>query len=727
MRTPGRGLLHRPKGGVGAAREVGMSTRPPESASPGHPSTSVRLDVLKVIARGVTSGIALHETIEVALDLAARRFPKDALAYLVNAGNREFVVAYATEPPGLPRLRGLTLPVDQCQDLLEVLRSGEPVLVSDAREDDRVLACRQEILTAGCAAFLWMPLVHSGTLAGLLALFSPGGRAWTDAEKGVLSELADYLSMALKDSHSRAERERAEASLRESQEQFRQIAENIREVFWLSDVEKRRLFYVSPRYQEVWGRPLTGLQTASVSWWDAVHPADRERIVAAAHRKQASGEYDEVYRIVHEDGSIRWIHERAFPVHDEKGRVHRIAGLAEDITERRQAEESSREQSERLRMAQKMEAVGQLAGGVAHDFNNILVAILGFSELVRDSLPPGNAQRKNVEEVIKAGERAADLTRQLLAFSRRQVIAPVVLDPNEKLRSIERLLRRVIGEDIELALHLDPGIGRVRADPTQLEQVVMNLAVNARDAMPKGGALIIETADAELGDAFARANPGSRAGLQVMLAVSDTGMGMTRETQARIFEPFFTTKGEGKGTGLGLATVYGIVKQSGWYISVYSEPGKGTTFKVFMPRSDEAPAPVPELGAEGESLGGSETILVVEDDPAVRDLVVAALRGYGYRVLEAREPEDAFVIVEASKVPVHLLLTDVVMPRLSGPDVAKRVRELRPGIAVLFMSGYTDRVMSLQGLDPAISFLQKPFSPRVLASKVREVLKTGGL
>jgi len=392
--------------------------------------------------------------------------------------------------------------------------------------------------------------------------------------------------------------------------------------------------------------------------------------------------------------------------------------------ERKSAQMALNRSEEQLRQAQKMEAIGGLAGGVAHDFNNLLSIILSYSDMLASSLKPSDPMRADLGEINKAGLRAADLTRQLLAFSRQQVLLPRIVDLNAICSGMEKMLRRVIGEDVELASRAAPALGKILADPGQLEQVIMNLAVNARDAMPSGGKLTIETAEVELDEAYASEHAGVTPGVHVMLAVSDTGIGMGQATQARMFEPFFTTKEPGKGTGLGLATVFGIVRQSGGTIWVYSELGAGTTFKVYFPTATQASIPPPSVPPpDVHTLHGSETILLVEDDEGVRVLARTILRKYGYNALDAQSGGDAFLLCEQHAAPIHLLLTDVVMPRMSGRQLAERLLSIRPQMKVLYMSGYTDDAVVRHGiLESTIAFLQKPIMPHALARKVREVL-----
>jgi PAS domain S-box-containing protein len=404
------------------------------------------------------------------------------------------------------------------------------------------------------------------------------------------------------------------------------------------------------------------------------------------------------------------------PLLDDGGTFQGLLCLAEDVTEEKGLEE-------RYRQAQKMEAIGQLAGGVAHDFNNLLTIINGYSDFLLQKIPPGDPSRGLLEEIYAAGERSASLTRQLLAFSREQVVAPRPVDLNAVVADTEKLLCRVIGEDIQLRLSLAPGLGTVQADPGQVEQVLMNLAVNARDAMPRGGKLGIETANIECAEGDAHTHAGVRSGPYALLAVSDTGCGMTAEVKARIFEPFFTTKEVGKGTGLGLAIVHRIVQHAGGRVEVDSEPGIGTTFKVYLPRIDLPARPGQSLSHLGAPPAGTETILLAEDDGGVRALTRHVLTGRGYSVLEAADGNEALRIAEGHRGPIHLLVTDVVMPGRGGRQVAERLLDLYPEAKVLFLSGYTDDTVCRHGvLQEEVHFLRKPFSPLALTCKVREVL-----
>jgi PAS domain S-box-containing protein len=411
----------------------------------------------------------------------------------------------------------------------------------------------------------------------------------------------------------------------------------------------------------------------------------------------------------------RWL-VRYYPVRNQDAPILGVGAIVMDITERKRLEAQ-------FLQAQKMEGVGQLAGGIAHDFNNLLTAITGYAEMARDSLASDDLIRQDLDEILKAAGRATSLTRQLLAFARKQNIEPHALNLNDLILEIDKLLRRLIGEDIELVVLPAPDLGMVKADPGQIEQVLVNLAINARHAMPGGGKLTIETRNVVLDEEEARQYLGVAPGAYIFLAISDTGVGMDPETQAHLFEPFFTTKGPGQGTGLGLATCYGIVKQHGGHISAYSELGHGTTFKIYLPRA-AGPAPAGSARDETRELPrGSEFVLVTEDEPAVRAMAARVLRQQGYRVLEAANGDEALRIAEQRDEPIALLLTDIVMPQMGGMLLAEQIAQLRPAIRVLFMSGYTDTAIFQHSQpQPGGAFLQKPFSPATLARKVREVL-----
>ncbi|CAN5750914.1 hypothetical protein BH11MYX3_BH11MYX3_15960 [soil metagenome] len=465
---------------------------------------------------------------------------------------------------------------------------------------------------------------------------------------------------------------------------------------------------------EAIGQPVTML-----------YPADQRAELATVRVQPDGGNLGEQREmvLVRKDGSHVEVSMSSAPLQTETGEVIGASIIARDISERRRGEAVLRRTEEQLLQAQKMEAIGSLAGGVAHDFNNLLTVILSYADMMLEELNPSDPLHADLEQIRQSGVRASVLTRQLLAFSRKQILEPRVLDLNQVVVGVQRMLDRVLGEDIDLSLLTSPRLGRVFADAGQLEQVLMNLVVNARDAMPDGGNLTIETSNADLDASYAEAHVGVTAGAFVLLAVTDTGSGMDRATQARIFEPFFTTKQVGKGTGLGLATVFGIVQQSGGHIWVYSEPAIGTTFKIYLPRVDREVDPQ-ELGVDASRpRGGVETILLVEDDAQVRTIMRSVLRKHGYNVLEAMNGGEAFLVCEQFTATIHLLLTDVVMPHMSGRQLAERLAKLRPAMKVLYVSGYTEDTIVHHGvLDAGIEFLPKPITPDALLAKVRQVL-----
>jgi PAS domain S-box-containing protein len=513
------------------------------------------------------------------------------------------------------------------------------------------------------------------------------------------------------------ERKHAETAMRQSEERFRQVVENIQEIFWMLDAQSGQVLYVSPGYEKIWGRACQALYQSPAAWLEAIHPFDREEMPHGSTANSGFHQYDREYRIIRPDGTVRWIHDRAFPIHDASGEVYRIAGVAEDITERRQIEE-------RLRQSQKMEAIGQLAGGVAHDFNNILAAVMMEVELSGKVKNLPQAAREGLQIIGTAAERAAALTRQLLLFSRRQVMQPCRADINEIVTNIAKLLQRILGEDIKIELHLHPGPLTAHADPTMLDQVIMNLAVNARDAMPKGGRLVIETSTRDITEDDVRTNPDASTGQHVCLSVSDTGMGMTDDVKAHLFEPFFTTKKPGKGTGLGLATVFGIVKQHRGWTRVYSELAQGTTFRIFLPALGAAHE-MPASSHPGSApRGGPETILLVEDEISVREITRRMLERHGYTVLEAVSGVDALRVWDEHEDRIQLLFTDLVMPGgIGGRELAEELRRRRPALKAVFTSGYSAELAgsSMCPLDSQ-NFIQKPASLTQILAIIRKCL-----
>jgi PAS domain S-box-containing protein len=513
-------------------------------------------------------------------------------------------------------------------------------------------------------------------------------------------------------------RRRAEQALLESEERYRSLVDNLPMGVWRAPPDLDGKFLMgNPAITHMFGCASTEefMNTPAPEFY--IHPEEHEDLVNALRTQgKVAGRELQLKR---KDGALFWGSITANMVKNEQGKPLFIDGLFEDITLRRLLEEQ-------LAQAQRMEAVGLLAGGVAHDFNNLLTAIIGHSEIMLLELPPAAPLTENVREVMKAAERGNSLTRQLLAFGRRQILQPWVVNLNSTMADMNKMLQRLIGEDIELVTILDPGLGLVKVDPGQIEQIIMNLALNARDAMPKGGKLTLETANVFLDEHYAQTHLEVKPGLYVMLAVSDNGMGMDSETQARIFEPFFTTKETGHGTGLGLATVYGIVKQSGGHIWLNSEIGKGSTFKIYLPREEEVSEPSLRTAPVISSLQGEETILVVEDDESLRRVIANLLGRYGYTVLEAGDGDAALAGVAGREGSIHLLLTDVVMPRISGRELAESLARLHPETKVLYMSGYTDNAIVHHGvLDAGLHFIHKPFKILHLLQKVREVLAAG--
>src|SRR5499427_4405068 len=511
------------------------------------------------------------------------------------------------------------------------------------------------------------------------------------------------------------ERRQAEQARAEAEIKYRMIVERVAAISYIAEPGVYgRWYYVSPQIESILGYTPDEWLANSEKWIEFIHPDDHAAVMEAEEIGLRQKSFQAEYRLRRKDGRSVWISDTAVIIQgSDKHPV--MEGILVDISERKLMEMQSQQ-------ARRMEAVGRLAGGIAHDFNNLLTIIKGYTELARRRAETPEL-KTDIERIEDASERAAALVRQLLAFSRKQVLQPKNLDLNGVVGGLEQLLRRLVGEHIQLQTNLAAKLGTIKADPSQVEQVLMNLVVNARDAMPEGGRLIIETCNAELDQRYAGEHVSVKPGPYVMMAVSDTGTGMSAETVAHIFEPFFTTKGGGKGTGLGLATTYGIVKQSGGYIWVYSEPGQGTTFKVYLPRFDE------EVDAEARAwvkttvARGSETILLVEDDEAVRELTETVLKSYGYNVLVAEEAAHAQKLSDTPGREIALVLTDVVMPTMSGRELVRRLTDKHPHLRVLYMSGYTDNVITSGGvLEPGLAFLQKPFTPASLARKVREVL-----
>jgi PAS domain S-box-containing protein len=507
-----------------------------------------------------------------------------------------------------------------------------------------------------------------------------------------------------------------EGELRQREAQYRRLIENIPEIVWTAD-EYGNPVLISERITSVFGyTPEEIRREGERLWFGRVHPEDRDRVREAYARLFSENRpFDVEYRMQHRDGHWMTWHDRAVATVEREGKLY-ADGLVSNITEPRKLEEQ-------LRQLQKMDAIGQLAGGVAHDFNNLLMVIQGNVDIMSNRMADVCPERKNVEEIRRAAERAASLTRQLLAFSRMQVLNPKVIDLKATVAETGKMLRRLIGDDIELRIVPGPGVMNAKADQSQIEQVILNLAVNARDAMPGGGKLTVETSVVDVDEHYSHQHPAMRPGAYVLLTVADTGIGMDAKTQARIFEPFFTTKELGKGTGLGLAIVYGIVKQTGGWIWVYSERGQGTTFKVYLPQVKEVATRNERTESCSVPLSGAETVLLAEDQEGIRDLIHESLTSNGYKVLVANNGLEALQIAEGYKKAIDLLLTDVVMPKMGGYELAERLLRVRPETRTIFMSGYAERRDGERGIACSSFCVQKPFSMNMLLSKVREVLE----
>ncbi len=587
-----------------------------------------------------------------------------------------------------------------------VLRTGEPLLVTPEVQAELERRGQVELIGAPSIDWVGVPLKIGDRPIGVLVAqtYAPGVR-YGETERHILQFVSTQVAMAI-------ERKRTEEQLHESERKYRLLFETNPEPMFVYDFETLRILAVNGAAITRYGYSEAEFLALTIR---DIRPVEEQgRLEQELARRPDEGAIRTGVRHRAKDGRLFEVDLVARPL-EFAGRRARLV-LARDVTAQRHLEDQ-------LRQSQKMEAVGQLAGGIAHDFNNLLTAILGSTQLLLQVTPPGDVRREDVDEIRNAGLRAAELTRQLLAFSRRQVLAPKVLELNGVVANMDKMLRRLIGEDVELATTLHAEAGAVNADPGQLEQVLLNLVVNARDAMPGGGRVLIETTRALLRDELVERRHRLPPGDYACLAVTDSGAGMDESTQAHLFEPFFTTKEVGKGTGLGLATVYGIVKQSGGYIWVYSEPGRGTTVRVYLPRvpgAAEPPLPAPELPA---LRGGHETVLLVEDAAPVRTLARRSLEACGYTVLDAADGPSAIELSARHAGAIAVLVTDVVMPGMSGRELAERLAPTRPEMKVLYTSGYTDDAMVRQGvLNAGVAFLQKPFVPDSLARKVRDVL-----
>jgi PAS domain S-box-containing protein len=615
----------------------------------------------------------------------------DAVMVADAAGSITFVNPVAEQLTGWPSAEALGRPLD------EVFR------VVDQNARTQVENPALVVLRTG----------QPTTLADLTVLLARDGREIPiDDSAAPVRGLRGALAGAVLVFRDVTARRAAQRALEDSEQQYRLLFEANPQPMWVYELETLAFLEVNRAAVASYGYSREEFMAMTIG--DIRPPEDVPRMLD--NLRLTSGlKPDGRWRHRRKDGTIITAEIVVHPLRFGTREARLV--MINDVTERASLEDQ-------FHQAQRLESVGRLAGGVAHDFNNLLAVINGYADLLAQDLPPASSESSIVAEIRAAGERAASLTRQLLAFSRKQLVRPTVLNLNQVVRDVEKMLRRLIGEDIELVIRADEDLGNVRADAGNIQQILMNLAVNARDAMPHGGRLLIETANILLDSQYEQTHSGARTGPHVLLAVTDNGIGMTREVRKHLFEPFFTTKPTGTGTGLGLATVYGMVKQIGGWIWVYSEPGQGCVFKIYLPRID---APVPQPAPEvRRNLRGSETILVVEDQDEVRHMTATALGRYGYSVLTAINGEEALRLAAGCPDPIHLLLTDVVMPGITGRELAKRLTAARTGLAVLYMSGYTDRAMAPGAvLDPGVQLLAKPFTPSELAEKVRDALGAG--
>jgi PAS domain S-box-containing protein len=574
------------------------------------------------------------------------------------------------------------------------------------------------------------PIIYRDTALGVVvATNKPGEREFDQADLDLLSAMASQSAISIENTAIREQLQAARdeledrvgqrtAELAESEERYRRITETITDYMFTVRVEPGGGMATQHGSGSavVTGYSPEEFEAAPGLWLDMVVPEDRDRVLAQVDDVVRRGGARPIeHRIVRKDGVVRFVRSTLVPQYAPNGALIAYDGLLQDITQRRALEEQ-------LVQAQKLQSIGRLAGGVAHDFNNLLTAILGNAELALIDLPEDHPAGESVREIVKAAERAASLTRQLLSFARKQMIEPVPLDLSAVVSGSIEMLRRLLGEDVEILAELREGLDIIEADPGQVQQLLVNLTVNARDAMPDGGRLVIETANLAVGDEYRAAHPEVRSGNYVTLAVTDTGTGMTDDVLAHLFEPFFTTKRQGEGTGLGLATCHGIVEQSGGHIWVHSELGIGTSVTILLPVAEGVARPVGKAVVSMPPPTGAETILVVEDDDSVRRLAVLGLRSNGYAVLEAGNAADALALA-ANSASIDLLVSDIVMPGMRGPELAARLREMRPAAKLLLVSGHADTSEAFRDdSGRVIQLLPKPFTPERLSRKVREIL-----
>jgi len=679
--------------------------------------------IMAEIGRIINSSLNIEEVYECFAEEVRKLIAFDRISInLVDMENATTTIAHVTgiDTPG--RMKGDIVPLSGTSSE-EVIRTRRSLLIptGDLEGYQKKLPALRPTFQQGFLSLMSVPLISKSRVIGVLHFRSLRADCYLQKDLMLAERVGDQITSAIANSLLFAEHLKMEDALRESERRFRDLYHNAPLGYneydtsgCITNVNRTGLEMLGYSASEMIGQPV---------WkFNVEEKTTRERIMAKLAGKIPPGRnLERTYR--KKDGTTIPVLIEDRLILDEKEQISGIRSTIQDISDRKRVEKEMADLQEQLRQSQKMEAIGLLAGGIAHDFNNLLTVISGHSQLLIIELEESDRRRENIKEIQKAANRAAALTGQILAFSRRQILIPKVIDLNHVLRNMDKMLRPVIGEDIELVTGLTEDLGRIRADPGQIEQVIVNLAVNARDAMPNGGRLCIETSNVELDESYVRTHVAVHSGRYVMFSVSDTGAGMAPEVRERIFEPFYTTKEKGQGTGLGLSVVYGIVKQSGGSIWVYSEPDRGTTFKVYFPRVDEPVEQTRERPA-GAIPRGSETLLIVEDDDSVRELAVEILEKQGYRVLHASNGKEALTLFEQNRKSIHLLVTDVVMPGMNGHELAGRLHSFDPEVKVLYMSGYTDSTIVHHGmLEKGVSYIQKPFTPQGLALGVRQVLE----
>jgi len=674
--------------------------------------TETEREVISRIIRGVVETTNLDELLSLIHESLRRVIYAENcfVALLDEASDTIFFPYFADryDSHQEPIQRGKT-----CTDY--VLRTGRPLLLTETLFQDLVAKGEVELVGTSSPSWMGVPLTTPTRTIGVLAVqhYQDEG-AFSERDLEFFGSVGGHIALAI-------ERKRAEERLHASRELYTNVVESMSDGVLVLDRHFQFLSW-NRAMEELTDTPREQVLGHGAPPWE-IFPHLVDLGVDRMMVRAMAGELQRAANLSHElqNGVTRITHETYRPLRGAEGEIQGVVGVVRDVTERRVAEEALQISEEQLRQAQKMEAIGRLAGGIAHDFNNLLTAINGYSELVLDRLPEQDPIRADVQEIRLAGERAAELTEQLLAFSRKQVIKPRVVDLNVLVGDLQPMLRRLMDEDIELVTQFDGALRRIKTDPGQLEQVLINLVVNARDAMPQGGALTLRTENRDLQEDRTH---GSGEGSYVGLLVTDTGVGMAPDVKTRVFEPFFTTKEMGKGTGMGLSTVYGIVKQNGGQVWVDTSPGEGTTFSVFFPESTEPLSEVTVEATQNGGLAGSETVLVVEDEDAVRALTRMILERGGFHVLAAADASEALRVYDNLEKPVDLLLSDVVMPRMSGPQLAARMQETQPDLKVLFISGHADETILKHGvLIPDTELLVKPFSVNELLARVHGVLR----